>query len=91
MDKMMFKAWVKAQTAKQAAKEKLLLAKQAFYDEEGDGGTGIIVAIILIIIAVSLAIIFRDKIGEFVGKLFNQVDEDAQFGVSTTPQPTTGA
>ncbi len=84
MDKIMFKAWVKAQTAKQAAKEKFLLAKQAFYDEEGDGGTGIIVAIILIIIAVSLAIIFRDKIGKFVGQLFKQVDENAQFGVSAT-------
>ncbi len=86
MDKMMFKAWVKAQTAKQAAKEKLLLAKQAFYDEEGDGGTGIIIAIILIIIAVALAIIFRDWIGDFVGKLFKQVDPDESLKptVSTT-------
>ncbi len=86
MDKMMFKAWVKAQTAKQAAKEKLLLAKQAFYDEEGDGGTGIIVAIILIVIAVALAIIFRDWIGGLFGRLTGQVDSSMSFNsINTSP------
>lgn len=78
MDKFLFAAWVKAQCAKQAAKNKLSSAKRAFCEEDGDGA-GIIVAIILIIIAVALAIIFRDWIGNFVTKLFGQVDEETSF------------
>lgn len=81
MEKVMFKAWVKAQMAKQTAKNKLADAKRAFCEEDGEGA-GIIVAIILIIIAVTLAIIFRDWIGNFVSGLFDQVGEDTSFGVS---------
>ena len=83
MEKVMFKAWVKAQTTKQAVKNKLAAAKDAFCDESGEGA-GIIVAIILIVIAVALAIIFRDWIGEFVGKLFRQVDKDTNFAPSVS-------
>lgn len=69
MEKVMFKVWVKAQVAKQSAKNKLASAKRAFCEEDGEGA-GIIVAIILIVIAVALAIIFRDWIGTFVTNLF---------------------
>ena len=69
MEKVMFKVWVKAQVAKQSAKNKLASAKRAFCEEDGEGA-GIIVAIILIVIAVALAIIFRDWIGKFVTNLF---------------------
>ena len=79
MEKVMFKVWVKAQMAKQSAKDKLASAKRAFCEEDGEGA-GIIVAIILIIIAVALAIIFRDWIADFVGKLFGQVDKETNFG-----------
>lgn len=70
MEKVMFKVWVKAQMAKQSAKDKLASAKRAFCEEDGEGA-GIIVAIILIVIAVALAIIFRDWIGGFVSGLFS--------------------
>lgn len=87
MEKAIFTAWAKAQYAKQAAKDamsaKLASAKRAFCEEDG-GSEGIIIAIILIIIAVSLAIIFRNEIGTFVNKLFNQVDSEAEFGVTRT-------
>lgn len=81
MEKVMFKVWVKAQVAKQTAKNKLADAKRAFCEEDGEGA-GIIVAIILIIIAVALAIIFRDWIADFVGKLFGQVDKETEFAPS---------
>lgn len=87
MEKLVFAAWVKAQCAKQAAKDKLESAKRAFCEENGDGA-GIIVAIILIIIAVTLAIVFRDWIGNFVSNLFKQVDEDANFAPSVDTNKT---
>ncbi|MGN0670333.1 MAG: Flp1 family type IVb pilin [Oscillospiraceae bacterium] len=79
MEKVMFKVWVKAQMAKQSAKDKLASAKRAFCEEDGEGA-GIIVAIILIVIAVALAIIFRDWISGFVAGLFGQVNDSADFG-----------
>lgn len=83
MDKALFKMWAKAQTAKQAAKERAMAAMRSLREEDG-GSEGIIVAIVLIIIVVALCIIFRDWIGEFISKLFGQVDEDANFAPSVT-------
>ena len=73
MDKLTYKAWVKAQCLKQSAKDKL---RTFFCDEQGDGGTGgIIVGVVLIVVAIGLAVIFRDQIGAWIKKLFGTANE----------------
>lgn len=47
----------------------------ALYDENGE--VNIVTIVVLIAIAVVLAIAFRDKIVELLGKLFGTVDENA--------------
>lgn len=80
MEKMMYKAWVKAQMAKQSAKEE---AKKFFSSEDG-GADGIIIAVIIIIVVVALGIIFRDQIGSWLKTLFGKADE-AISNVDGTP------
>lgn len=72
MEKMMYKAWVKAQIAKQSAKEE---AKKFFSSEDG-GADGIIIAVIIIIVVVALGIIFRDKILEWLDTLFGKAESE---------------
>lgn len=69
MNKLMFNAWVKAQTVKQNAKAKAAAMKEAFLSEDG-GAESIIIAIILIVIVVAVAIVFREQIGNWVNDLF---------------------
>lgn len=65
MQDVMFKCWAKAQIAKQQAKQNI----KSFFSEE-TGAEGLIVAIVLIVIAVAVAVIFRDQISSWVSKLF---------------------
>lgn len=80
MQKIMYRAWVKAQMAKQSAKEE---AKKFFVSEDG-GADGIIIAVIIIIVVVALGIIFRDQIGSWLNTLFGIADE-AISNVNGTP------
>lgn len=49
--------------------------KEFFTDEEGD--TNIIAVILLLVIVIALAVMFRDNIGELAKGMFNKVFEDA--------------
>ena len=60
-----------------AAKFKL---KQLFTDENGE--VNIVAIVILIGIAVTLALIFKDKIVELLESLFGTIDEKANDAVS---------
>lgn len=46
--------------------------EKAWKDERGD--TNIIAIILIILVVIALAVLFRDKIGEVVTNLFDQVD-----------------
>lgn len=74
MNELMFKAWTKAQYAKQQAKEKASALWKTLSEEDG-GPEVIIIAVIMIIIVVALAVIFREQIGAWVNKLFKSADE----------------
>lgn len=64
------RAYVKADMAKDRAKKEL---SQLAGNESGV--SGIVVSLLLIAIAVALAIIFREKIGELIDKIFNKADD----------------
>lgn len=75
MNELMFKAWAKAQCAKQQAKKKASALWKTFLEEDG-GPEAIIIAVIMIIIVVALAVIFREQIGAWVNKLFNSANDE---------------
>ncbi len=66
MKDMMFKAWVKAQMAKQSIKD-------YFTSEEG-GADSIIIAVVIIIAVIALGILFRKQIFGWFNNLSNTVD-----------------
>ena len=66
MNKIMFKAWVKAQMLKQSAKD-------YFTSEEG-GADSIIIAVIIILVVVVLGFVFKDYIINWFSKLVGQAD-----------------
>lgn len=78
MEKLMFKAWVKAQSAKQRAKEGV---RNLFASEDG-GADGIIIAVIIIIIVVALGIAFREQIGKWINTLFGNATDEINSGAS---------
>lgn len=55
-----------------------------FEDETGD--TNIIAIILLIIVVIAMAIIFRDQIGRVINSLFGKVSNEVD-GFSGTPAP----
>lgn len=81
MKDLTFKMWCKAQFARQQVSER-------FTSEEGDA-SGIIIAIIMIIIVVALAIVFRDQIGNWFNKLVGQADP-MMDGLDQTPANAIG-
>lgn len=72
MKNFTFKAWAQAQCLKQAAKSKI---NEFFHDEQGDAGP-IIIGVIIIVIAVALAVIFRDQLASWLDSLFNAANDD---------------
>ena len=65
------KAYIKVDMAKDRAKRELSeLSKNEL------GVSGIVVSLILIAIAIALAIIFKDKIAEFIDKVFKKADDE---------------
>ncbi len=70
-----FNCWVKGQFAKNAVKDKVQHIREEIMSEDG-GFEGIIIAVLFIIIIVALAIIFRDKIGEWLNTLFGKAETD---------------
>lgn len=62
-----FNAWVKAQITKQKIKDH-------FSSEEG-GADSIIIAVIIIIVVIALAVVFRNQIFGWFGKLTSQADD----------------
>ncbi len=71
MKNFTFKAWAQAQCLKQAAKSKI---NEFFHDEQGDAGP-IIIGVIIIVIAVGLAVIFRDQLAAWLNSLFGKANE----------------
>lgn len=88
MNKLMFNAWVKAQTVKQNAKAKAAAMKEAFLSEDG-GAESIIIAIILIVIVVAVAIVFREQIGNWVNDLFTAGDDGINAAADGSTTATT--
>lgn len=72
MQKMMYKAWVKAQLAKQSANGGM----KRFFSSEDGGADGIIIAVIIIIIVVALGIAFREQIGSWISALFKSASDE---------------
>lgn len=69
-NKLALKAYVKADIAKDMAKRELSeLSGNEF------GVSGIVVSLILIAIAIALAVVFREKISEFMDKVFGNADK----------------
>lgn len=69
-NKLALKAYVKADIAKDRAKRELFeLSGNEF------GVSGIVVSLILIAIAIALAVVFREKISEFMDKVFGNADK----------------
>lgn len=71
VNELALKAYIKADMAKDRAKKE-------FYELSADefGVSGIVVSLILIAIAIALAIIFKDKIAEFIDKVFKKADDE---------------
>lgn len=65
MDRMMMQLYVK-----------LLLAKQAFLEEER-GAVDIVAIVVLIGVAVALALFFKDQIAGLLQTLFSQIGAEA--------------
>lgn len=69
-NKLALKAYIKADLAKDMAKRELS-------ELSGNelGVSGIVVSLILIAIAIALAVVFREKISEFMDKVFGNADK----------------
>lgn len=64
--------------------------KEAFRDfwEEEKGGTGVIEVVLILVVVVGLAVIFRNQIGELVGRLWKDIiGKTSDYG---TDLPGTG-
>lgn len=79
MQDLAFKCWAKAQIAKQQVKEGI----KNFFSEENGGADTLIIAIILIVVVVAVAIIFKDKIFEWVNNLISSGDEQLSEDFTT--------
>lgn len=84
MKNFMNRCWIRAQIAKTAAKAKAEALRGELLSEEG-GADSIIIAIVIIVIVVSLGIIFREQIGQWVTSLFQQGSDEINqsFAVTT--------
>ena len=82
MKDLAFKAWCKAQYAKQRAKD-------MFTSDEGGADT-IIIAIIIIVVVLGLAVVFRNQIWRWFNNLTSDASSlaDTDFGTSSTSSPT---
>lgn len=62
--------------------------KELFTDEEGD--TNIIAVILLLVIVVALAVLFREKIMELANSIWEKIGKDAESEgfTSSAPAPT---
>lgn len=78
MKNITYKAWAKAQMIKQSVKENF---NSFLHDEQGDAGP-IIIGVIVIVIAVGLAIIFRDQLGAWLSSLFGHATEEMSNAMS---------
>lgn len=64
------------------------LFKAKFFGEE-NGAVDLIVIVVLIAIVVVLAIVFRDKIGALIDKIFGGVEENLE-DINSVPSSSTG-
>lgn len=71
MQDVMFNCWVKAQVAKQQAKQGI----KNFFTEEAGGADSLIIAIIIIVVVVALGIIFRDQLTKWINTLIGKSDD----------------
>lgn len=78
MQDLAFKCWAKAQIAKQQLKDGV----RDFFTEECGGADSLIIAIVLIVIVVAIAVIFKDQIASWVQDLFNAANEDIDGTIS---------
>lgn len=85
MKNFMNRCWIRAQIAKSAAREKTDALRRELLSEEGGADT-IIIAIIIIVIVVSLGVIFRDQLGEWIGTLFGQASDQINDDFAVSPQ-----
>lgn len=78
MKDLAFKAWCKAQYAKQRAKD-------MFTSEEGGADT-VIIAIIIVVVVLGLAVVFREQIWGWFNSLTSDASDlaDTDFGHSPT-------
>ena len=76
MKNITYKAWVKARVAKNSIKK--------FFSSE-KGGSEIVILVILLVIAVALAIIFRDQLAAWLDSLFNAANDDIENAMSKPP------
>lgn len=75
MKKLELKLWIASQNAKETVKKKFMSFKNTFAEEDG-GPEAIIIGIILIIIVVALAIIFRDQLSSWVNSLMGKANDE---------------
>lgn len=74
MKNLAAKLAVMSWSAKSAVKENAKKAKNLFVSESGEAG--LIVAIILIVVCIALAIIFRDQLMSWINSLFTVADDE---------------
>ena len=79
MQKIMFNAWVKAQMAKQNAKE--------YFASEKGGADTVIIAVIIIVVVLAIGFVFRDTIIGWFNSLLG--DASDQMG-SASNMPSIG-
>ena len=75
MKKLELKLWIASQSAKETVKTKFMSFKNTF-DEEDGGPEAIIIGIIMIIIVVALAIIFRKQLASWVNSLMGKANDE---------------
>ena len=68
MNKIMFNAWVKAQMAKQSVKD--------YMKSEKGGADTIIIAVMIILVVVALAVIFRKQITGWFNDIMGKTSEE---------------
>ena len=73
INQLTFNVWVKAQAAKQEAKNRI----DTFFKEEKGGPSDLVIPIIIIVILIALAFIFKDRLGQLINKIFDSADTAA--------------
>jgi len=75
MSNAMFKVWVKMRVAKMKAEDKIRACAADFVNEQKGGPSDLVIPIVIIVILIALAIIFRDQLSAMINNLFGKAND----------------